>query len=123
MCKLLKHKDYLKLMEIFNTRGTCSRQIIFDVKDDTLKNCRFVNGCSGNTQALIKLTDGRPIDEIIERLSGIKCKQGTSCPDQLAKALIAYKEKLVAKQEKDQQKKAAQQAKVIEAESAATIDS
>jgi len=108
-------------MEIFNTRGTCARQIIFDVKDDKLCNCRFVNGCSGNTQALIKLTDGLNIDDIISRLSGISCKQGTSCPDQLAKALVNYKEKLVAKALKEQQREAMLAAKALE-ETAATTN-
>jgi len=80
-------------METYRTNGTCARQIIFDVKDNRLISCKFVNGCSGNAQGITKLTNGQDIDEIIAKLSGIQCKHGTSCPDQLAKALAVYKEK------------------------------
>jgi len=91
-------------MEIFRTAGTCSRQIIFSVKDDILTTCKFVNGCLGNAQGITRLSEGQNINTIIEKLSGIKCKQGTSCPDQLAKALIGYKEKMAQKAQKEQEK-------------------
>lgn len=78
-------------MESYRTNGTCSKQIIFEVKDNILMSCKFINGCSGNAQGVSKLCIGRNIDEIIEILGGIKCKQNTSCPDQLAKALLEYK--------------------------------
>jgi len=113
-------------MEIYHTRGTCTRQIIFNIRDNKLHDCRFVNGCSGNAQALITLTDKQDIDWIIEKLSGIRCKQGTSCPDQLAKALVQYKEKQIAKVLKEQQKEAALLTKITngtpETETAATIN-
>ena len=81
-------------MEIFNTNGTCSRQIIFDVtKDNKLTNVKFIGGCSGNLQAMSRLVNGKHIDEVIAVLKGIKCQADTSCGDQLAKALIDYKEK------------------------------
>jgi len=96
-------------MEIYRTLGSCAKQIIFTVKDNKLETCKFVNGCSGYAQGIIKLTLGKDIDYIIDTLSNIRCKQGTSCPDQLAKALIGYKEKLV-QQEIKLQEKAAKQA-------------
>ncbi len=78
-------------MESFRTIGTCSRQIIFDVDDNgILRDLKFLGGCAGGLQALARLTIGKPIKEIIAICSGIKCKNDTSCPDQLAKALIAY---------------------------------
>ena len=81
-------------MNSYNTRGTCSRQILFDVTDDlTLTNVKFIGGCSGNLQAISKLVEGKHVDDVINLLSGIKCRAGTSCGDQLAKALIGYKEK------------------------------
>lgn len=80
-------------MESYRTNGTCSKQIIFEVKDDVLVSCKFINGCSGNTQGISKLVIGKNIDDIITTLGGILCRQGTSCPDQLAKALMEYKEK------------------------------
>ena len=80
-------------MNIYNTNGTCSRQILFDVtKDNKVVNVKFVSGCLGNTQGVSRLVNGRDIDEVISLLSGIQCRGNTSCPDQLAKALIKYKE-------------------------------
>ena len=80
-------------MHTFNTRGTCSRQINFDIVDGNVHNVSFVGGCDGNTQGLSRLLVGMSVDEAIKRLSGIDCGcKGTSCPDQLARALKAYKE-------------------------------
>ena len=87
-------------MESFRTNGTCSKQIIFDVKDNKLVNCKFINGCSGNAQGIARLTVGQDIDYIIDKLSGIQCRQGTSCPDQLAKALTDFKDRQNNKTEK-----------------------
>ena len=81
-------------MQIYKTKGTCSRQINFTVKDDVLQSLQFVGGCSGNLQGISKLAVGRKIDDIIELLQGVKCGfKNTSCPDQLAQALIEYKQK------------------------------
>jgi uncharacterized protein (TIGR03905 family) len=82
-------------MQTYMTKGTCSRQILFDVTEDmTLKNVKFIGGCSGNLQAIARLVDGKNIDEVIATLKGIKCRSNTSCGDQLALALIEYKDKL-----------------------------
>lgn len=78
-------------MESYRTNGTCSRQIIFEVDGDVLTSLKFVNGCSGNTQGVARLAVGMKLDDIIARLQGIKCRNNTSCPDQLAQALIEYK--------------------------------
>lgn len=80
---------------IFNyyTKGTCSRQITLDINEnDIIENVRFIGGCSGNLQGISKLIQGMKIDDVIERTKGTICRNGTSCPDQLAQALIAYKE-------------------------------
>ncbi len=78
---------------IYKTFGTCSRAINFEVKDGIIQSVEFVGGCDGNTQGLSKLLEGMSVDTAIERLSGINCGgKGTSCPDQLARALKAYKE-------------------------------
>lgn len=72
----------------YKTRGVCARGISFDIENNIVKNIRFSGGCSGNTQGVAKLAEGMTADEIIARLSGIKCGfKGTSCPDQLAKAV------------------------------------
>ena len=79
-------------MTTYLTNGTCSRQIIFNVNDSgEVEVVKFIGGCSGNLQGIAKLVNHRPVDEVIELLSGIKCRNNTSCPDQLAKALIKYK--------------------------------
>ena len=72
----------------FKPHGVCARGISFDIEDNIVKNIKFSGGCSGNTQGVAKLAEGMTADEIISRLSGIKCGfKGTSCPDQLAKAV------------------------------------
>ena len=82
-------------MHTYMTRGTCSRQILFDVTEDLkVKNVKFIGGCSGNLQAVARLVDGKPVDEVIATLKGIKCRSNTSCGDQLAIALEEYKVKL-----------------------------
>ncbi|MCD7773726.1 MAG: TIGR03905 family TSCPD domain-containing protein [Ruminococcus sp.] len=72
----------------YKTKGVCSRQINVEIEDGIVKNVQFVGGCHGNTQGVAILAKGRPVDEVIELLEGIDCGgRGTSCPDQLAKAL------------------------------------
>ena len=72
----------------YKTKGTCSREISFDVVDNKVTNVRFLGGCSGNTQGVAALVEGMDVNEAIKRMDGIDCAgRGTSCPDQLAKAL------------------------------------
>lgn len=81
-------------MLTYITKGTCSRQILFNVTpDDKVVDVKFIGGCSGNLQGISRLVNGKPIDEVISILSGIKCRSNTSCPDQLATALMEYKAK------------------------------
>ena len=79
-------------MESFRTQKTCCRQIT---------SVKFINGCSGNLQGIAKLAVGQKIDDLIEKLGGIICRERTSCPDQLAKALIDYKERKAHPDEKE----------------------
>ena len=72
----------------YPTQGTCSQAIIVTVDDTTIEEVSFVGGCHGNTQGVAALVRGMQISEAIARLEGIDCRgRGTSCPDQLAKAL------------------------------------
>lgn len=81
-------------MNTYKTKGVCSKEINFEVSDDNiLLKVSFNDGCSGNLQGISKLACGKNIDEVIEKLSGIKCRGKNSCPDQLAKALTEYKKK------------------------------
>lgn len=65
--------------------------ILFDVKDNKLYGVKFIGGCSGNLQGVSRLVEGKDIDEVEKLLAGIRCKGNTSCPDQLSKAIAAYK--------------------------------
>ena len=72
----------------YKTQGVCSRQINLVVEDGVITEAAFVGGCHGNTQGVAALVQGMKIEEAIARLEGIDCRgRGTSCPDQLAKAL------------------------------------
>ena len=79
-------------MEIkFQPQGVCSKQIVIDVEDGIVNNVKFIGGCSGNTQGVGVLAKGMQVNEVIERLQGIRCgARPTSCPDQLAKALVKH---------------------------------
>ena len=77
------HYDYV-------TEKTCSQLISFDLDGDVVKNISFMSGCNGNLKAISKLVDGWTVDQIEDKLTGIECgRRGTSCSDQLAKAVRA----------------------------------
>jgi uncharacterized protein (TIGR03905 family) len=82
-------------MFTYHTRGTCSAAIDLEVEGDVLRACAFHGGCTGNAQGLAKLVVGMPVDEVIEKLKGIQCRNGTSCPDQLSRALAQWKARQV----------------------------
>ncbi len=74
----------------YKTKGTCSQRILFDVEDSKVKNVQFIGGCNGNLQGIAKLVEGMDVQEVINRIDGIRCGfKPTSCPDQLATALKA----------------------------------
>lgn len=78
----------------YTPRGVCSRQIDIELDGNHIERITFIGGCSGNTQGVAALLVGMDVDDAIARLSGIHCgPRPTSCPDQLAKALIQIKEK------------------------------
>ena len=77
----------------YKTKGTCSQRIIFDLEDNKVTNVQFIGGCHGNLQGIAALVEGMNADEIIEKLSGIRCGfKSTSCPDQLATAVRQAKD-------------------------------
>ncbi|MBE5740545.1 MAG: TIGR03905 family TSCPD domain-containing protein [Clostridiales bacterium] len=79
-------------MFTYSTKGTCSRQILFDVDENNkMHNVRFIGGCGGNLQGISRLVEGKDIDEIEALLVGVRCRNNTSCPDQLSKAITEYK--------------------------------
>ena len=72
----------------YTPKGVCSRKIEIDIENGIINKVRFVGGCNGNTQGISKLVEGMKAEDVISRLEGVNCNgRGTSCPDQLAKAL------------------------------------
>ncbi len=77
---------------VYNTTGTCCKQFGIEVEGNKLVNLEFVGGCNGNLQGISALVKGMEIDDIIDKIAGIKCgNRATSCPDQLSKALRQIK--------------------------------
>ena len=76
---------------IYKTKGTCSREIHLEVENDIITELKFIGGCSGNSTGISKLVVGMNIHDVIKKVEGINCNgRGTSCPDQLAKALKTF---------------------------------
>lgn len=86
-------------MYLYKTNGTCSKQITFEVNSNhKISNISYEGGCEGNLIVLSKLLEGMHIDDVIQKIEGIKCSnRTTSCPDQLAKALKIYKQQIGSK--------------------------
>ena len=74
-------------MTTYRTSGTCSSAINFEVENGIVTKCQFIGGCRGNTQGVARLVIGKKVEDVIALLKGIQCQIGTSCPDQLARAL------------------------------------
>lgn len=77
----------------YKPSGVCSVQFDFDIEDDEIRSLSVTGGCNGNLKGISSLITGMKIDDVIDRLEGIECGfKPTSCPDQISKALKAYKE-------------------------------
>ena len=78
----------------YKTKGTCSQRILFDIEDGKVRNVEFISGCNGNLQGIGRLVEGMDVQDVIDRIGGIRCgTKPTSCPDQLATALRKALEK------------------------------
>lgn len=79
----------------YQTTNTCPKKIEFELNGDVVSNVKFLEGgCPGNLQAVPRLVEGMKVNEIQEKLGGILCgRRGTSCADQLAKAVEEALEK------------------------------
>jgi len=72
----------------YTPKGVCSVQIDFDIEDGTIHNVKYERGCNGNLKGIGALVEGMKVEDVIKKLRGIECgMKGTSCPDQLARAL------------------------------------
>ena len=76
----------------YTPKGVCSRKMIFDLDGDIIRSVEVIGGCNGNLKGISSLLKGQNVNDIIARLDGITCgPKSTSCPDQIAQALKAYK--------------------------------
>ena len=76
------------MIKTATTQGICARGIEYRVDENGLvRDVKFLGGCAGNASGVATLVEGMPVSEVIKRLKGIQCRFGTSCPDQLARAL------------------------------------
>ena len=67
----------------YKPKGVCSKLMELDIEDGKIQSLKVTGGCSGNLQGIARL---------VSRMEGIRCGyKSTSCPDQLAQALKAYK--------------------------------
>lgn len=75
----------------YRTRGTCSREINFQLDDEgKVHGVSFVGGCNGNLKGIGSIVEGMDAQWVIDRCKGTTCgPKPTSCPDQLARALEA----------------------------------
>ena len=80
----------------YTNRGVCSRKTVVELDDaGIIKDIKIIGGCSGNTQGIMSLLKGMHAKDAIEKMNGIDCNgRGTSCPDQVAKALTEALEKI-----------------------------
>ena len=79
----------------YKPQGVCSAEMIIEIDHGIIKKLKIIGGCPGNTVGVSRLVVDKSVDEVIEMLKGIPCgRRGTSCPDQVAKALEEYKEKM-----------------------------
>ena len=87
---LQQKQEIMKTKHVqYETQGTCSKMIdVTADENNVIQQVFFLGGCNGNLQGVSQLVRGQHIDDVIKRLDGIRCgTKGTSCPDQLCRAL------------------------------------
>jgi uncharacterized protein (TIGR03905 family) len=88
----IKEIDGVEIIQ-YQPQGVCAKMMQIAVKEDIIQNVEVIGGCAGNLSGIGNLVKGMNINEVITRLQGIPCgARPTSCPDQMTKALVAYKE-------------------------------
>ncbi|MGN1072758.1 MAG: TIGR03905 family TSCPD domain-containing protein [Bradymonadia bacterium] len=72
----------------YDPQGVCSRHFSIDVQNGIIQDITIDGGCHGNLQGIAALIRGQKVEDVIQKLENIQCRsKGTSCPDQIAKAL------------------------------------
>ena len=78
----------------YKPNGVCAIKIVYNIENNIVNDVKVIGGCPGNSLGVRSLIQNQSIDYIIEKLNGIRCGgKNTSCPDQIAKGLIEYKQK------------------------------
>ena len=76
----------------YDPKGVCSRHYTFDIDDGVIRFLKVEGGCEGNLRGISRIVVGMKVDDVIRAFEGVDCHgRGTSCPDQISKALKAYK--------------------------------
>lgn len=80
----------------YRPNGVCSTEMVFNIdENNVIQDLKVIGGCNGNLKGISKLLKGMKVDEVIEKLSGISCGyRTTSCPDQISKALVEFKQSI-----------------------------
>ncbi len=79
----------------FTPKGVCSQKIEIEIENGVIQDVVYTGGCNGNLKGIRALTKGMKVDDVIEKLQGIECGfKGTSCPDQLSRALKAIRDEI-----------------------------
>ena len=82
----------------YRTQGTCCALMNIVLENNKIIDVEFIGGCNGNLQGIRKLIIGMDIDDVAQKLQGIRCgSKPTSCPDQLSRCLIEYKNSVQVK--------------------------
>ena len=77
----------MPVLEI-HPRNVCSRLLTVEYDDNgIITKATHLGGCTGNLDGICALVVGMKIEDVVKRLEGIQCRNGTSCPDQLAQGL------------------------------------
>ena len=77
----------------FDPKGVCSRHYTFDIDDGVIRSLKVEGGCEGNLRGISRIVVGMKVDDVIRAFEGVDCHgRGTSCPDQISRALKAYRE-------------------------------
>lgn len=83
--------------------GVCAKRISFQLLYEYIPgeglgtivtDVKFLGGCQGCQKAISNLVERLPASRVVSMLKGIDCNgRGTSCPDQLARAVSAALER------------------------------
>lgn len=75
----------------YKTKGTCSQVMNFVIEDNRIIDVEIIGGCAGNLKGISNIIKNKTLSEVIEAFHGVPCgNRGTSCPDQIARALLQY---------------------------------